>query len=230
MNYKAKFFIIPSIFMTLATLTGCDKNKEQEIRVVEANQIDEVVIPMKLQIIIGSVRTTRTGEKIAKNIKAMIDKRPEVKAEIIDIATYALPFYTDKIAPESRTTAITDPVLKKWSDTIQQAQGYIIVSPVYNAGYTAPLKNALDSLYKEWNNKPVAFIGYSGGMSGGTSMMAQLRQVAYALKMIPVATQIGIAQSYKAFKEDGSLMNADTIEREVNLIVDQLLEHAQKPK
>lgn len=223
MNSISKIFVIPSIFMLLTSLTGCSNNREQEIKVVEVNQVDKVV-PVKLHIIIGSVRTTQTGEKIAKNIKAMIDKRPEIKAEIIDIATYALPFYTDEISPESRKTEITDPVLKKWADTIQQADGYILISPEYNAGYPAPLKNALDSLYKEWNGKPVAFVGYSGGLSGGTSMLEQLRQVVQGLKMIPITAQVKIPQSWKAFDNDGNFVNAVTIEKEVNSVVDQLLE------
>lgn len=221
MNHMTRFFIISS-FITLTTITGCNPNQEQYTKTIESHTMNKTD-PMKLYIIIGSIRPTQTGEKIAKHIKAMIDKRPEVNTEIVDIATYNLPFYKGEI-PAYREGEITDPVLKRWSDKIKQASGYIIVSPVYNAGYPASLKNALDSLYKEWNNKPVAFIGYSGGSSGGASMIAQLRQVVDELKMIPVAADIKIPHSWKAFNEQGDLVNSDAIEKELNTIIDQLYE------
>ena len=224
MNYIARLLIIPGFFIMLVSMAGCDISREQQPKTGESNQMNkDKALPMKLYIIVGSIRPTRTGEKIAKNIKAMMDKRPEVMAEIVYIETYKLPFYTNEIAPASREGEITDPIFRRWSDKINQAEGYIIVSPEYNSGYPASLKNALDSLYKEWNNKPVAFIGYSGGSSGGASMIAQLRQVVRGLEMIPVAADIKIPQSWQAFNEQGGLANSNIIEKELNIIIDQLL-------
>jgi NAD(P)H-dependent FMN reductase len=180
-------------------------------------------LPMKIQIIVGSVRHTPTGQIIGQNIKEMADKRSEITTEIVNVSSYNLPFYTDPIAPESQKGEITDPLLKKWSEKIKEADGYIIISPVYNHGYPGPLKNALDSLYVEWNDKPVAFVGYSGGMSGGKEMIEQLRQVAKdGLKMIPVATEIAIPQSWKALDKEDKLIKPD-LEQELNLMIDQLL-------
>ncbi len=224
----ARPFGVLSIFTMLSFLPGCGPKSEQIPEIIESGKIDErKSAPMKLHIIVGTVRQTQTGHKIANNIKRIIDKRPEISAEIVDIASYNLPFYADPVAPAKRTTPITDPILAKWSEKIKQAQGFIIISPVYNDGYPGALKNSLDSLYEEWNNKPVAFVGYSGGPSGGASMIAQLRQVARGLKMTPVAAEIKIPQSWKALDEQGNLMNADAIEKEVNIIIDQILE-AQK--
>lgn len=179
--------------------------------------------PMTLQIIVGSVRQTETGKKIAEHIKKIAGTRKDVAVEIVTLADFNLPFYTEELTPASRTQEITDPVLKKWSDTIKRAQGYIIVAPVYNAGYPGPLKNALDSLYHEWNHKPVAFVGYSGGTSGGSAMIAQLRQVAAdGLEMIPVETSITIPQSWKAFTTRGEVNKSD-FERDVNTVLQELV-------
>lgn len=209
------------MLILLATLVGC--RAESERKEIKTHEVNMLTTPMRLYIIVGSVRPTGTADKIANNIKQVLDRRPEVAAEIVFVGDYALPFYTDTIAPAERKDEITDPVLKKWSDKIKQADAYILLSPVYNAGYPAPLKNALDSLYKEWNNKPVAFVGYSGGPSGGTSTLAQLRQVAQAFKMIPVAAEVKIPYSWKAFNEQGDLINLDTLATEFNTVADQLL-------
>ncbi|MCC7415313.1 MAG: NAD(P)H-dependent oxidoreductase [Epsilonproteobacteria bacterium] len=179
--------------------------------------------PMKVAIIVGSVRPTGTADKIVNNLKRLLDARTDIQTELLFVRDYALPFYTDTMAPADRTEPIADPVLKKWSDAVKRADGYIIVSPEYNAGYPAPLKNALDSLYKEWNYKPVAFVGYSGGQSGGTSSIAQLHQVAQALKLIPIAVDVKIPQSWKAFTSTGDLVMFASVQQELNRVVDLLL-------
>ncbi len=215
MNVMERLCLVSSFIMMLTALPGCRAESDQ----TNKTSAD----PMIVHIIVGSTRTTHTGLKIAENIKAMADKRPEVKVEIVDIASYRLPFYTDEIAPASRKEEIPDSALRTWSDKIEHADGYIIVAPEYNSGYPAPLKNALDSLYVEWNNKPVAFVGYSGGPSGGAAMIAQLRDVVRGLQMIPIAADIKIPQSWQAFNENGELVNFSGIEKELNKVIDQLL-------
>lgn len=216
------------MLMLFATLTGCRTQEESKQAILD--EASMLTTPMRLYIIVGSVRLTGTADKIANNIKQILDKRPDVQAEIVFVGDYALPFYTDIVAPADRKDEITDPVLRKWSDKIKQADAYILLTPEYNSGYPAPLKNALDCLYTEWNNKPVAFVGYSGGPSGGTSTLAQLRQVAHALKMIPVVTDVKIPYSWKAFNEQGDLVNLDTLAIEFNTVADQLIAAHATPK
>lgn len=209
MNYNSiKKVLVFSVFTALYVLGGNSNQKQ----------------PMKVAIITASVRSTTTGETIAKNIKAMLGKRADISVEIINLKEYSLPLYTEAIAPGDRKDPITDPVLKRWSDTIQSFDGYIIVSPEYNAGYPASLKNALDSLYVEWNNKPVALVGYSGGPSGGAAMLAQVRQILPRFKMLLVAHDIKIPYSWKAFDKHGNLVDADRIEKEFKSITDQLVQ------
>lgn len=175
-----------------------------------------------IQIILGSTRQGRTSEKIAQALNDSVKNRSDITTELVDLRTYNLPFLEDEVAPASRKV-ITNPVIATWSQKISSAQAYIIVVPEYNAGYPGVLKNALDSLYKEWNNKPVAFVGYSGGPSGGASAVAQLHAVAQALKMIPVSEDIKIPQSRKAFDEHGDLVDKN-ISITLNTIIDQLID------
>lgn len=178
---------------------------------------------MKISIIIGSTRNTPTGKQIADNIVQMLPKISNIDFQVVFVNDYDLPFYVDATSPASRKDAITDPVFKKWSDLISVSSGFILVAPEYNGGYPAPLKNALDCLYQEWNHKPVGIIGYSGGTSGGSSMIAQLKTVCERLEMVPVATAVKIPQSWKAFNKDGILVEYDRVKKELLMMVDELV-------
>ncbi len=209
------FVLITNLLM----LSGCN-NKQSETDQPNNNE-KAVMKKPTIHIILGSTRQGRTSDKIGTAIKNMADKRTDIITEIIDLKDYNLPFFNDEVAPASRET-IGDPLIKKWSDTIKRADAFIIVTPEYNSGYPGVLKNALDSLYKEWNNKPVTFVGYSGGPSGGSSAIAQLQQVARALKMTPVSATITIPSAWKAFDQKGNL-TAKNIEQELNTSIDQLI-------
>ena len=154
-------------------------------------------------MILGSTRQGRSADKIAAALKKMIT-RTDVHIEIVDLNDYKIPFFDDAIAPLQRTE-ITNSHVQKWSDKIKAADAFIFVVPEYNSGYPGVLKNALDSLYKEWNNKPAALVSYSGGPSGGASAAHQLTQVLNALQMKSVATQLLIPHSWKAFDAQGNL-------------------------
>jgi NAD(P)H-dependent FMN reductase len=173
-----------------------------------------------VHIILGSTRQDRLSDKIAQELKKTIDYRTDIVAEIIDLRDFNLPFLNDSVAPASRKKII-DPVIQKWSDTIARGNAFVIVVPEYNAGYPGVLKNALDTLYIEWNNKPIAFVSYSGGPNGGTSATAQLRMVTQALKMRPVATEINIPQSRKALDEKG-LIDKNLASR-FNIMFDEII-------
>lgn len=207
---------IVMVFMVLQSIFCCDQSFTKQSAL-------HLVIPMKIYLIVGSVRNTTTGKQIAKNIQVMLENRSDITTEIICIADYHVPFYTDEISPASRKSEIVDPVLKRWSDCIARAQGYILICPEYNGGYTASLKNALDSLYHEWNNKPVGIVGYSGGPSGGTCMIAQLQQVVARLEMISVSTSIKIPQSWKAFTQQGDFVSSSTIEKDLHTMLDEIV-------
>jgi len=206
----------------------CDANHASNDKNQSVNNVQSTSKKLNIQIILGSTRKGRTSKKIGNALKNIADKRIDITTEIIDLIDYNVPFLDDEIPPASRKE-ITDPVVKRWSDKIKEADAFIIVVPEYNSGYPGVLKNALDSLYKEWNNKPVAFVGYSGGTSGGTSAVAQLRQVALALQMIPIDLDITIGSAWKALDTKGNLNNKN-IENELNAAIDQIIKKKSASK
>lgn len=203
------------IFLCIVFLSGPNNQaKTSDDSVHISKKID-------LKIILGSTRQGRTSEKIGQAFMHILEKRVDIIAEILDLRDYNLPFLHEEVMPISRKT-ITDPAIKKWSEKIRQADVFIIVVPEYNAGYPGVLKNAVDVLYNEWNNKPVGFVGYSGGPSGGACAVAQLMDVARAVKMIPVTSIIAIPQAWKAVDTQGNLVNMN-IQSELNSMIDQLI-------
>lgn len=176
-----------------------------------------------IQFILGSTRKGRLSDKIGNKLKQIANKRNDISIEIVDLRDFNLPFLNDEISPSKRKE-ITDPAIKKWSDKIKEADAFIIIFPEYNSGYPGVLKNALDSLYPEWNNKPVAFVGYSGGTSGGANAISQLRQVVVELKMKPISLDIKIPSSWKAFDKEDNFADK-TIESKLNSVIDELVKN-----
>lgn len=200
--------------------SSCSESRQAVTEQSSTTQAQAVAKKMNIKIILGSTRKGRTSDKIAAALKNISDKREDITTEILDLNDYNLPFFNDEVPPAMRQV-ITDPITKKWANKISEGDAFIIVVPEYNAGYPGVLKNALDSLYKEWNNKPVAFVGFSGGPSGGANAIAQLQQVALALKMKPVANDIKVPTAWKAFDEKRNLTNP-TIASELNTMIEQL--------
>ena len=145
---------------------------------------------LKIKIIIGSTRKNRFSEKPANWIYEQTKKLQGIDAELIDLRDWPLPFFEEVTSPSMAKGEYTNDLQKKWAEKISEADGYIIVTPEYNHGYPAVLKNALDYAYTEWNNKPVAFVSYGG--VGGARAIEQLRQVAIELQMAPIRNSVHI--------------------------------------
>jgi NAD(P)H-dependent FMN reductase len=162
----------------------------------------------KILIILGSTRQGRRGELVAKWVKKNIDtlKEKSLKFNLADLRERNLPFYDSPIPPmmgQYPKGRITD-----WAKEIASYDGILIITPEYNHGYPAVLKNALDVIYKEWNYKPVSFISY-GASSGGIRAIEQLRQVVIELKMIPLKEELSIPFIWQVFDEKGNMKNSE---------------------
>ncbi len=136
-----------------------------------------------LKIIIASTRPGRKGPALANWIFDVAKNHNEFSVELLDLAELNLPFLDEP--SHTRLQKYTKEHTKKWSATIAAADAFIFVTPEYNYGYPASLKNALDFLFNEWAYKAVAFVSY-GGIAGGTRCMQALKQVLTALNMVPV--------------------------------------------
>ena len=158
---------------------------------------------LKIQIILGSTRQNRFGDKPARWIYKEAKKRKEIETEFLDLRDYPLEFYDEPVPPTMLNGNYSDEMAKRWVKKVGEADAYIIVAPEYNHGYPAVLKNALDYPYSEWNNKPVGFISYGG--VGGARSIQQLRQVAIQLQMAPIRNSIHIPSFWKMLDENGKL-------------------------
>jgi NAD(P)H-dependent FMN reductase len=139
---------------------------------------------LKVKVIIGSTRENRFADKPAHWIFEEVKKEAGVEAEILDLRDYPMPFFEESVSPSRLNGNYANEKVRKWAAKVSDGDAFIIIAPEYNHGYPAVLKNALDSIYPEWNYKAVGFIGY--GSVGGARSIEQLRQVVVELKMLPI--------------------------------------------
>jgi NAD(P)H-dependent FMN reductase len=175
-----------------------------------------------LQIILGSTRQGRIGDQIANWFYQVVTTRDDVRAELLDLRDWPLPFFDQAVPP---ITGQYSPEAETWATKIREADGYVIVTPEYNWSYPAVLKNALDHIYKEWNTKPVAFVSY-GGSAGGSRAVQHLRQVVAELQMVPLRDSIMLPFAHRLFDQDGTLTDP-AYEARANALLDQWVTWAE---
>ena len=173
--------------------------------------------PLKVQISLGSIRENRFGSTVGEWFHGVAESRDGLDAELIDLRDWQLPFFKEPRSPSSGR--IAEEALP-WAEKIGQGDAYVIVSPEYNHGYSAVLKNAMDHIYREWNNKPIGFVSY-GGSSGGTRAVEQLRLVAIELQMAPIREAIVIPFARSAFNDQGQ-PNSPALNDRANALLNQL--------
>lgn len=144
---------------------------------------------IKIKVIIGSTRQNRFSDKPAHWIYTEAKKKVG-EVEILDLRDYPMPFFNEPVSPAMSGGKYSNDIVNKWSEKIMDGDAFIIVSPEYNHGYPAVLKNALDSIFPEWNRKAVGFVSY--GNAGGARSVEQLRQVVIELQMVPTRSAIHI--------------------------------------
>lgn len=175
---------------------------------------------IKIHIIIGSTRQQRFSEKPARWIYEEAKNKEEVEVGLLDLRDYPLAFFNEPTSPSSMKGEYSDPIARKWVQKIGEADAFIIVTPEYNHGYPAVLKNALDYAYTQWNNKPVGFVSY-GGVAGARSV-EQLRQVAIELQMAPIRNGVHIPAFWTLTDEKGNF-KSDGLKESGQKMLDQLI-------
>ena len=170
------------------------------------------------QIVLGSTREGRFGEAVAQWFAEIAAQREDMTSELVDLRDWELPFLSTPIPPAME--APVDEDSRRWAAKVSEADGYVFVTPEYNHGYPAVLKNALDHVFHPWNRKPAAFVGY-GGPAGGVRAVQQLRQVVVELEMVPLRRQVIIPRVYSAFDEDGQPRDPD-LQAQASAVLDEL--------
>jgi NAD(P)H-dependent FMN reductase len=145
--------------------------------------------------------------------------------ELIDLAEVNLPFL-DEPAPAMAGTYQNEHT-KAWSKVIADADGFVFVVPEYNHGYTPVLKNAIDYLYHEWTNKPVAFLSY-GSAAGGARAVDQLRAVVGHISMYDITEHVIMPEYYLNQDESGQYQFTERHEKAATTMLDSLTFWAEK--
>jgi len=160
--------------------------------------------PIKLGIILASIREGRRGEAIARWVHALAAARAaEIAPTLLDLKEWPLPHYTHAQGAKMAEKAYADPLLQRWVKTVEAQDAFAIVTPEYNFGYPGQLKDAIDLVYTGWGTKPFGFVSY-GGVSGGTRSVQQLRQLLPELGAVSVRDEVAITFVGRAVDEKGA--------------------------
>ena len=172
----------------------------------------------EIAIIIGSTRPGRNGEAVAKWVYEIAQKRSDAEVELVDIKDFNLPLLDEPVPPIMGQ--YSKPHTKAWAAKIGSFDAYVFVTPEYNHGISGALKNAIDFLFAEWNNKAAGFVSY-GGVSG-VRAVEQLRLVLAELQMATVRNQV-LLSMFTDFENFSVFKPGPTKEQSVNDMLDQLL-------
>ena len=149
---------------------------------------------VRIGVVIGSTRQGRFGEPAARWIAGHLERQPGVEVRLLDLRDFPLPSFDETISPRMLgDQAYSHDQVVRWTREVETLDGFVLVGPEYNHGYSAVLKNALDYVYNGWVRKPAAFVGY--GAMGGARAIEQLRQVVVELQMAPVSTAVHLPKA-----------------------------------
>ena len=173
---------------------------------------------IKIAIVIGSTRPGRNGEAVARWVHEQAGQRSDAQFELVDIATFGLPVFDEPMPPAMGQYSKDH--TKRWAAKVAEFDGYVFVTPEYNHAPPAALKNALDYLAAEWNNKAAGFVSY--GSAGGTRAVEHLRLIAAELQMATVRSQVALSL-FTDFENFSVFRPAATHDMAMNTMLEQLI-------
>ena len=145
---------------------------------------------MKIQVILGSVRENRVGERVAAWVSDQARHNPDFEVELVDLATFDLPHFAEPMSPRFNEHRRPHPEARRWLDTIARADGYIFITPEYNHSIPGPLKNAIDYTDFQLAKKAVAIVSY--GVVGGARAAEHLKLILVEAKAAVVPEAVAI--------------------------------------
>jgi NAD(P)H-dependent FMN reductase len=173
---------------------------------------------IRVGIIIGSTRPGRKAEVVAKWFFGIAQKRTDAEFELVDIQDYNLPLLDEATPPAMGK--YSKPHTKAWSAKIESLDAFVFVTPEYNHATSGALKNAIDFLYREWNNKAAGFVSY--GSAGGVRAVENLRLIMGELQVADVRGQVMLSL-YTDFENFTIFKPGPHHERSINAMLEQLI-------
>src|SRR6266699_2411553 len=173
---------------------------------------------IKIAIILGSTRPGRNGEAVAKWVYEVSKKRSDAEYELVDIKDFALPLLDEPVPPSMGR--YQQPHTKRWAAKVASLDAFVFVSPEYNHGIPAALKNAIDFLFAEWNHKAAGFVSYGG--AGGARVVEQLRVVLAEVHVATVRAQV-LLSMVTDFEKFTTFKPAPHHDKLVRTVLDQVV-------
>ena len=172
-----------------------------------------------ISIISASVRNGRNSHRVALYFKNYLEKNQLANVKIIDLKEYNFPIF------EERLRFISDPsgAMLSFASEVTNADGVIIVTPEYNGGYPASLKNAVDLLYAEWKRKPIGIATVSTSVFGGTQVLTSLQFSLWKIGALTVPAMFPVATVEKTFDENGLPSDQATTDKRAAVFVNELI-------
>lgn len=164
---------------------------------------------MKITILSTSIREKRNSHSVALFLEKYLKDNTDHEINLVDFKKLDLPMYHERLSflenPDAKT--------KNFAETIESSDGLVFVVPEYNGGYPASLKNAVDLLYAEWQNKPIALATVSTSATAGAQVMQQIQFVMWKIGawVVPAKFQVGNVES--AYEEDGTPTDKEVSEK-----------------
>ncbi|MES2796434.1 MAG: NAD(P)H-dependent oxidoreductase [Bacteroidota bacterium] len=172
-----------------------------------------------IAIISSSVRIGRKSDRVALYFQQYLIDNRLATVEILDLEKYDFPIFKAKLKEQKEPSNIVLEFTKK----IIKADGIIIVTPEYNGGYPASLKNVIDLLYDEWHRKPIAIATVSSGIFGGSQVLTALQFTLWKMRATTVPAMFPVPNVQDAFDELGHAKNKVETDKLANLFIKELL-------
>jgi NAD(P)H-dependent FMN reductase len=172
-----------------------------------------------IAILSSSVRTGRVSHRIALYFKRFLEEKNLATGEILDLLQFKFPVFEERLKYQPNPSAEA----LDFASRITQADGVIIVTPEYNGGYPASLKNAIDLLYKEWQRKPIAIAAVSDGSFGGTQVIMSLQFSLWKIGAWTVPSRFHVPDADKNFDEQGGAINPAAVDKRTTVFINELL-------
>ena len=172
-----------------------------------------------IEIISASIREDRNSHRVALFFQNYLELGKLASSHILDLKEYNFPLF------EERLTRQKWPLTKAlgFAEKIKLADGVIIVTPEYNGGYPASLKNVIDLLHSEWKRKPIAIATVSSGMFGGTQVITSLQFSLWKIGAWTVPAMFPVPNVVDLFDENGHPSNPVDTNKRAKVFIDELL-------
>ncbi len=174
---------------------------------------------LKIGIISASVRKGRNSHRVSLYFQKYLEENKLADSTMIDLKVYDFPIFEERLSHAENPTE----AMFAFAKSITDCDGIIIVTPEYNGGYPASLKNAIDLLHPEWKRKPIGIATVSAGIFGGTQVITSLQFSLWKIGALMIPATFPVSNVEKTFDEKGVAMEGSGVDKRANMFISELL-------